>query len=134
MTLSSLKMNRIYHPWWNWECYKAGFYSIEPPEGMDADTCRVRYCEFLSSDEKFSAGMERVFKEWPNSCEHFLTNPSINKIAWLGQASMCITSGISSNFKGGFNLLSTEDQGKANALAAVHLERWNSGGYKRENP
>lgn len=37
--------------------------------------------------------MNRVISEWPFSTEHNLTNETMNRVAWLGQASTCIYCG-----------------------------------------
>jgi hypothetical protein len=48
----------------------------------------------------------------------------MNRIAWLGQASMCIDSRIPSGFRGGFNLLSDEEKQAANEMALKYLNLW----------
>ena len=116
-------MNRIWHPWHKWECYKAGFYETTPPAGMTSDQAREHYAEFLSSP-RFAEYLIVVTGEWGFSCEHFLTNESINRIAWLGQASMCRATSVPSVFRGGFKLLPATEQAKANETAAQALTRW----------
>ena len=32
---------------------------------------------------------QTVIVEWVNSCEHYLSNFAMNRIAWVGQAAMC---------------------------------------------
>lgn len=118
------KVKRKYHHWEEWECYKNGFFDTFPPEGMTKEDAETEYCIFLSNLDRFSDGMERVFREWPNSCEQFLTNPTMNRIAWLGQSAMCIETGVPACFRGGFKLLSQESQDKANKLAKEYLIRW----------
>lgn len=118
--MEQTKIKRKYHHYNNWECYKAGFY--EPASSLIDG--KERYREFLSRPLLFSLSIERVFNEWPNSCEHFLTNNSINRVAWIGQASMCISSGISSFYRGGFLLLTQEQQTIANDIAKTYLNRW----------
>jgi hypothetical protein len=115
---------RIYHPWWTWECYKAGFYNSSPPDGLTPEQASEKYRDFLRDLNAFGNAMFRVMLEWPHSCEHFLTNPSLNRIAWLGQASMCIAHGVPSCFRGGFKLLTPEEQNAADALAEEYLEMW----------
>jgi hypothetical protein len=119
-----MNVTRVWHNWMKWECYPAGFYAKQPPAGMDADGARVAYRDFLSDDEAFWAAMERVVSEWPVSCEHFLTNLDSNRLAWLGQSAMCIATGVSSAFRGGFRLLDASQQRRANNLAACFLDRW----------
>ena len=118
-------MKRIYHTWDKWECYPAGFYEEHPPQkDWSEDDCRVFYAEFLRDQKRFGSALMRVISEWKNSCEHYLTNDRMNRIAWLGQASVCIESRIPSKFRGGFNQLSEEEQEAANQLALEYLNRW----------
>lgn len=126
-----MRIKKIWHPWNLWECYRAGFYSSALPDGMDAETARQEYKKFLSDIPRFKAAMQRVSREWPNSCEHFLTNEQINRIAWLGQSSMCIETGIGSSFRGGFKLLTLQGQRNANAAAQTFLTEWIRG-YKKD--
>ena len=122
-TVNTSDEGRIFHTWDKWECHKAGFY--EPTlNGLTKEECERMYESFLTSEEAFSAALERVIKEWKNSCEHYLTNNAMNRIAWLGQAAACISMGIPSSFRGGFNLLNPEQQEKANAIALKYLNRW----------
>lgn len=120
-------MKRIYHRYEKWECFKAGFYNQSPPEGMTDDDCRNAYRDHLRDPEIFQRGIDRVFSEWPHSCDHFLTNENINRIAWLGQASMCILTGISSKYRGGFFLLSPTGQTHANRLSEYNIKDWQRG-------
>jgi hypothetical protein len=118
-------MNRVYHTWDKWECYPAGFYEEHPPKKeWSEDDCRRIYADFLRDHRRFEAALQRVISEWKNSCEHYLTNDRMNRIAWLGQASVCIESGIASKYRGGFNQLSEEEQAAANELALKYLNLW----------
>lgn len=83
-------MKKIWHHWEKWECYKHGFYNSSPPSGISSDQAKEMYRKFLSDLNKFENALKKVIKEWKYSCEHFLTNSSINKIAWLGQAIVII--------------------------------------------
>lgn len=115
-------MKRIYHTWEKWECYPAGFYNDHAPPGV-ADPRRA-YADFLRDDAQFRAALERVLEEWPDSCEHYLSNENMNRIAWLGQASACIALGLPAAFRGGFNLLTPEEKAIANQSALDALNRW----------
>lgn len=99
-------------------------YESAPPAGLTADTAKEAYRDFLADTPRFAAAMQRVLNEWPNSCDQFLSNDSINRIAWLGQASMCIETGVPMCFRGGFKLLSATQQKTANALAAEFFKKW----------
>ena len=117
-------MRRIYHPWHKWECYKAGFYETTAPAGMSADEARLLYASFLRDSPRIEMTLASVVKNWPVSCEQFLSNENINRIAWLGQASMCLSTGVPACFRGGFRLLSAREQLEANGVAEKWLNRW----------
>lgn len=117
---------RIYHTWDKWECYPAGFYEGQKT-GMTDDECKEAYRAFLSDLGRFGAAMYRLFDEWPNSCDHYLTNESMNRVAWLGQAAACIEMGIPSKYRSGYFLLTDEQQKAADLLALSHLNRYLTG-------
>lgn len=117
------KIKRIYHTWDKWECYPAGFYE-NSKEGMTKSECEAIYADLLSDLLKFENALERVTNEWKNSCEHYLSNESMNRIAWLGQASLCIEKGIPSCFRTGYFLLTKDQQKNADELALKYLNKW----------
>lgn len=114
---------RVFHTFDKWECFKAGFYATTK-NGMTKEQCELEYVKLLSDIELFESALSRVISEWKNSCEHYLTNKAMNRIAWLGQASLCISKGIPSVFRGGFHLLSEEQQLSANTTALKYLNIW----------
>jgi len=117
-------VKRIYHTWDKWECYPAGFYDDKPPKGLDTEECEGMYRDFLADLDMFRAGLEGVIKDWTHSCEHYLTNESMNRIAWLGQAAMCYSLHIPSRFRGGYNLLDDVQKEAADNLALEYLNKW----------
>jgi hypothetical protein len=82
------------------------------------------YAMFLRDTPRFEKALQRVISEWVHSCEHYLTNKAMNRIAWLGQASVCIATGVPSVFCSGFNLLTDDEKEKANQTALVFLNKW----------
>lgn len=122
-TVNTNDPERIFHTFEKWECHKAGFYASKK-EGMTSEQCEKKYAEFLSNDEMFKNALQGVLDNWINSCEHYLTNKAMNRIAWLGQAATCYATGIPSKFCSGFNLLSIEQQEKANEIALEYLNKW----------
>ena len=115
--------SRVFHTYEKWECHKAGFYAPSF-EGMTSAQCQDAYRDFLADESRFYDALNRVITEWEKSCEHYLTNFAMNRIAWLGQAAMCYETGIPSKFCSGFNLLSSEQQDKANLIALDALNDW----------
>lgn len=122
-TVNTSDENRIFHKYDKWECYKAGFYNKSFP-GMKKPECEEKYREFLSNTELFSETLDKVIVEWKHSCEHYLTNVAMNRIAWLGQAALCYATGIPSEFRSGYFLLTKEQQEKADETALVYLNKW----------
>lgn len=122
-TVNTNDPDRIFHTFEKWECHKAGFYA-STKEGLTADECEKMYCEFLADDERFKVALDGVLDNWINSCEHYLTNKAMNRIAWLGQAAMCYATGVPSKFCAGFNLLSEDQQERANQIALDALNKW----------
>jgi len=116
--------SRIFHTHEKWECAKAGFYNTTAPKGMTADSCRSIYRQLLSDIPAFEAALEGVTTEWLHSCEHYLTNAAMNRIAWLGQAALCYAHGIPSEFRGGYGLLTEEQQLAADEAALRALNKW----------
>ena len=105
---------RITHPWYKWECYKDGFYEINtkiPRE--DAEKIYMNY--FYA--KKFKRDIKKLIKLWSHSCEHFLTNPNMNRVAWLGQACVFITTGVTPNYKYSYNQLPLDIRAYNNKIA-----------------
>lgn len=122
-TANTSDPNRVFHTYDKWECVKAGFYATVKP-GMTSKECEEQYSLLLSNCQAFEAAARRVIAEWPISCEHYLTNVAMNRLAWIGQASVCITSGVPSRFSGGWSLLTEEQQASANGIAHKILCEW----------
>jgi ParB-like chromosome segregation protein Spo0J len=115
--------SRIFHTYEKWECEKAGFYK-QQVDGMTGDQCKIAYRDFLADTERFRAAATGVINEWKHSCEHYLTNFAMNRIAWVGQAAMCYSTGVPSKFCSGYNLLTEEQQNAANMVALDVINEW----------
>lgn len=116
--------NRIFHTYEKWECHRAGFYETKPPAGMSHDECLEKYRALLSDIAEFERVLSCVVSEWKHSCEHYLTNAAMNRIAWLGQASLCYKHGIPAEFRGGYQLLTEAQQLAADQAALKWLNVW----------
>ncbi len=125
-TVNTSDPDRIFHTFDKWECHKAGFYASKK-EGMTEEQCVNAYADFLKDLNKFENALIGVTENWKHSCEHYLTNKAMNRIAWLGQASMCYATGIPSKYCSGYNLLNLEEQQNADLLALKYLNKWMEG-------
>lgn len=118
------KNGRIYHTWEKWECYQAGFYEERPPDGMNQHEGEESYRQFLADLTSFEKALLAITDEWQFSCEHYLTNDRMNRVAWLGQASVAFALHIPSCCRGGYHLLNDEQKQAADEMALKYLNRW----------
>lgn len=116
-------MERIFHPYWLWEDYKCGFY--ESATGEKKKQQQEKVVEMFNSAELTREFMMKAINEWVNSCEHNLTNPAMNKIAYLGQSACCIYAGVGSQITmTSWSLLTKEVQQRSNEIAKEVLTIW----------
>jgi ParB-like chromosome segregation protein Spo0J len=114
---------RIFHTYDKWECHKAGFYASKK-SGLTNEECEEQYQKVLGDPELFRSILEKLIIEWKYSCEHYLTNKSMNRIAWLGQAAVCYHSGVPSRYSPAWFKLTPEQQEVANQIAHEMLNKW----------
>lgn len=115
---------RILHTWDKWECYRHGFYAENPPDGLSLLEGEEKYREFLADPERFENALKVVTTQWTHSCEHYLTNERMNRIAWLGQAAAAQAMRMPTCCRGGYHGLSGEQQRAADSLALRYLNDW----------
>jgi hypothetical protein len=81
-------MERIYHRYEYWECFKNGFFkNVSGAEKKELGNKVIELFENPKLTEKY---MQKVINEWVYSCEHNLTNIALNRVAWLGQSACCL--------------------------------------------
>lgn len=114
---------RIFHTFDKWECYPAGFYE-NSLEGKSHEECKNVFKNILTNPERFEKSLNGVINNWKNSCEHYLTNKSMNRIAWLGQASVCYDSGVPARYSSSWFDISEEKRDKADKIALKYLNIW----------
>lgn len=115
--------NRIFHTYDKWECHKAGFYQ-SVKEGWSHEECEAEFKRILSDQDLFAEILNKVINEWKYSCEHYLTNKSMNRIAWLGQAAVCYQSGVPSRYSSAWFDIDESIREQANATALRYLNKW----------
>lgn len=117
-------MQRIYHPYWLWEDYQNGFY--ENVSGEEKQNKIQKVFEMFNSEELTIENMNYVVDNWKYSMEHNLSNPAINKIAYIGQSACCNYAGIPNSITMEcWSKLSKEVQERANKNAIDSISRWN---------
>lgn len=129
-TINTDDDQRIFHTFDQWECYSAGLYNTTV-DGMNQEQCERAYFEILTNDLLFSQALEKITTEWKNSCEHYLTNKAMNRLAYLGQAAVCLLTKVPQKYCSGWSLLNEKQQENANRIALFYLNKWlKSNGYE----
>lgn len=122
-TVNTSDEGRIFHTFDKWECHKAGFYATTK-DGMSKAECEEAMRDLLADEQRFRSALDYVVTNWKHSCEHYLTNAAMNRIAWLGQAATCHALGIPAVYRGGFYLLTKKQQNAADKIALEFLNKW----------
>tara|TARA_Y100001972_G_scaffold30349_1_gene37390 strand:- start:8256 stop:9407 length:1152 start_codon:yes stop_codon:yes gene_type:complete len=124
---------RIFHTFDKWECHKSGFYK-STKEGWTHEECENEFIRVISDQSLFASILGKVITEWRYSCEHYLTNKSMNRIAWLGQAAVCYSSGVPSRYSNAWFKIDEKTRSKADKTALIYLNKWlKANGLKIEN-
>lgn len=83
-----LKTKQVFVHYELWEDYHAGMWRKLPKE--EEQGYREVAIKFTGDHTRYGQAMIRVVNEWPNTCLHNLTNPSINKRAFIGHAACAL--------------------------------------------
>ena len=113
-------IKQVWHPYWLWEdCDMYRPSKIKSDEGLNN---AVRLLTDLEDFEKTARLMVHTYKY---ACEHNLTNPSMNKIAYIGQASCFFKYGVKEDeTRKAWGTLTEEQRVNANAVADKILKEW----------
>ncbi len=115
-------MKQIFHPYHLWEDHKNGFYDTQC---NDKDVKFKSVIRMFSSQKTTTKFMDRVIKEWVYSCEHNLSNDSMNKIAYIGQAACCIYDNVPSIITmNAWKHVSIENRMAADEIAKQTINKW----------
>lgn len=115
--------DRIFHTYDKWECFAAGFFNTSV-NGMKKEEAEEKFANFLKDINKFEEALNYIVHNWKYSCEQNLTNIAFNRIAWLGQASVCYATGIPAVYRAGWFKLNEYEQLKADNMALKYLNIW----------
>lgn len=116
-------MFRIYHDYTKWEDYKNGFYNC--CEKSKKDFYIKKVIEMFNNPVLTTTYMERVINEWYYSCEHNLTNDSMNRVAYIGQAACCIYASVPCDITmKAWKMLDHDIQNRSNIIASKIIRKW----------
>lgn len=100
------------YPYWEWEDYHAGLYSLDEVDGTTSDAVEV-----LRSPRLMEL-MQAAVKEYPKAAAHHLTDDGLNQRAWLGWAACLLAKQVPSHrTRSAWWQLTEDERGEANAVA-----------------
>jgi len=118
-------IKRVYHPFAAWECFIAGMW-FDAPSSERAKLLNAAI-EFTGDANLYGQWMLKVTQEWTRACEHHLTDPNINKRAWVGHAACCMATGCPEHItRSAWRHLTAQQQDEANAVADIAIAAWTS--------
>lgn len=116
-------MKQIYHNYELWEDWLNGMWSVIGKE--QEERILPLAISFAGNAELYGTAMLRVIREWPVSCEHNLSNPSINRKAWIGHAACCLEFGWPEYIvRSAWKHLTERQQIEANRKAQKAISIW----------
>jgi hypothetical protein len=81
--------------------------------------------EFTGDHKRYGSYMVRVVNEWPNSCANALTDPALNRRAWVGHAACAMALGCPEDItRHAWSYLSNEQRILANGEAERAIQSW----------
>lgn len=121
-------MQRIYHRYEKWEDWKQGFY--REIKSSEARFFRDKSELLLSDHKSLLVAMIGVVESWTVSAQHNLSNKSMNRIAWLGQAACAFNHfAPSQQTKEAWHKITPIQQKLANLVAKQALNFWKKTQY-----
>ena len=116
-------MKRIYHHYTLWEEYKYGMWKTF--HGQELDNFLIIAIEFTGNHLLYGYWMKEVIRLWEYSCEHNLSDNSINRQAWIGHAACCLALGCPEHVtRLAWHSLSDNQQILANLQATEAIKEW----------
>lgn len=85
-------MKRVYRHYLDWEDFECGMWSRV---SKDTEVEMIQTAiEFTGNHIEYGKAMMEVISKWPNTMEHNLTNPSTNRLAFIGHCAVSMKLGI----------------------------------------
>lgn len=118
-----------YHKYTEWEDYKNGMYSSDFMSAPEYYELLDKSKELLKDESKFLEIGIKVIDSWVIASEENLTKSSVNRKAWIGQASCSFNHNATEKItKDAWSELTEEEMHKANSVAQKIINY-----YERKN-
>lgn len=112
-------MNQVYIPYWEWEDWINGMWNKGSDDQLQAAI------EFTGDHLRYGEAMKEVIVAWPRTMLNSLTNPSINKRAFLGHCAVCYKLGIPESItRAAWKRLTDEQRISADKVAQETVNEW----------
>jgi hypothetical protein len=116
-----MKLQRQWRPIDTWEEIGANMWG----EVQDRAGMLQKAIEFTGDHKRYGSYMVRVVNEWPNSCANALTDPALNRRAWVGHAACAMALGCPEDItRHAWSYLSNEQRILANGEAERAIQSW----------
>lgn len=116
--------NRIkqkYIPYWDWECYKSGMWSKVDNEYE----LLKKAIDFTSNHVLYGKYMNEVIFKWDKTMLNHLSNPMINKKAFVGHCAVCYKLLIPEYItRKAWSYLTDKQRHLANLQAKKAIKKW----------
>ena len=117
------KMKRIFHKYSDWEDFKAGLFDL--PSSSENPLAVKSSKMMLSNHVWFRRSALKMVSDWNTAAEVNLSNRSLNRQAWLGQATCCYEFGSKEHqTKEAWRQLTVQEQIAANQSADEIIKEW----------
>jgi len=122
-----MKKNRLkqyWTPYWEWEDWLNGMWRTIPLESEESEYLK-KAINFTGDWVKYGTAMEQVIHAWPRTMLNALTNPSLNKRAFLGHCACCYEFKCPEYIvRNAWKELTEQQRIDADAIAYVLIDQW----------
>ena len=120
-----IKTKQIFHHWELWEDYRYNFY--DNCSGEEKVKKSQSVFDMFNSEQETRRCMFFVVDNWRYSMEQNLTNPSINKVAYIGQCACAYFDNIPNTVTmENWSHLDKAVRDRSDKIALEAIERWKS--------
>lgn len=117
------KINQVWVPYWFWEDWHNGMWNKMEKE-QESEMLQ-KSIEFTGNWLLYGAAMIKVVELWPLTMLNNLTNPSINKRAFLGHCACCMEIGCPEYItRMAWRQLTDRQRFDADEIAQIVIEEW----------
>lgn len=116
-----MMISRVYHPVNLWEEVNHNMWG----DVINEKQALALAIKFTSDHKLYGQHMLRVVSEWPVSAENALTDPYLNKKAWVGHAAVALALNIPEDItRKAWGFLTDEQRLLANREAERAIQQW----------